>query len=128
MVEGYQALMHEQAQGQNVSCTNAKGQDVDSVKEEEQDIYDRIDESRHGQAYKAETLPIWLKDLSVSEVSELLSKLRLSHYADMFAEQGVDGNLLSELDETDMKDLGIKSSFHRKKLMKFIQKGWTPKE
>lgn len=129
VAEGYQAIIHWQAQGQqNISCTNTKGQYTDLVKVEEQHIYERIDELRHGQADKAETVPTWLKDLSVSEVSELLSKLRLNHYVDKFAEQGVDGNLLSELDDTDMQDLGIKSSFHRKKLMMFIQKGWTPKE
>lgn len=68
-----------------------------------------------------------LKDLSVSEVCQWLTKLGLSQYIDTFEQESVDGKLLLDLDTEMMQDLGISNSVHRKKLIKFIQDGWIPK-
>ncbi|XP_078364998.1 uncharacterized protein LOC144649386 [Oculina patagonica] len=69
-----------------------------------------------------------LKDISVSEVSGWLMKLGLSAYVDRFVEESIDGNFLLELDTEMMQYLGISNPLHKKKLMMFIQKGWTPKK
>ena len=69
-----------------------------------------------------------LKDISVSEVSGWLTKLGLSEYVDRFVEESIDGNFLLELDTEMMQYLGISNPLHKKKLMMFIQKGWTPKK
>ena len=68
-----------------------------------------------------------LKGISVSEVSEWLRKLGLSQYVSLFGEEMVDGATLLELDEEMMQCIGIKNALHRKKLLMFIQRGWTPK-
>ena len=69
-----------------------------------------------------------LEGISVSEVSEWLRKLGLSQYVDLFAEEVVDGAMLLELNEKMMEEIGIKSGLHRKKLLMFIERGWTPKQ
>ncbi|XP_078367440.1 uncharacterized protein LOC144651381 [Oculina patagonica] len=69
-----------------------------------------------------------LKDISVSEVSGWLMKLGLSAYVDRFVKESIDGNFLLELDTEMMQYLGISNPLHKKKLMMFIQKGWTPKK
>ena len=52
-----------------------------------------------------------------SEVVELLSRLRLDQYAERFIEEAVNGELLGELEEEDLKELGVVSSLHRRKLL-----------
>lgn len=68
-----------------------------------------------------------LKEITVNEVCEWLTKLGLAQYIETFVQESVDGKLLLDLDEEMMKDLGISSSLHRKKLTKFIKDGWIPK-
>ncbi|KAI6660430.1 hypothetical protein LOD99_14016 [Oopsacas minuta] len=57
-----------------------------------------------------------------NEVAELLCRLRLDKYADRFLEEGVNGELLAELEEEEMKELGVMSSLHRKKLLLVAKK------
>ena len=57
-----------------------------------------------------------------SEVVELLSRLRLDQYADRFTEEAVNGELLGELEEDDLKELGVASGLHRRKLMLVAKK------
>lgn len=57
-----------------------------------------------------------------SEVVELLARLRLDQYAERFVEEGVNGELLGELEEEDLKELGVGSSLHRRKLMLVAKK------
>ena len=68
-----------------------------------------------------------LKGISVHDVGEWLAKLGMSQYKDAFAEDFVDGDLLSELDNEMLQSLGVDNPLHQKKLMKFIYEGWTPK-
>ena len=56
------------------------------------------------------------------EVGELLYKLKLEKYIDRFIEEGVNGELLGELEEVDLKELGVESSLHIKKLLLVAKK------
>ena len=68
-----------------------------------------------------------LPNLSVSEVSELLRKLGLNKYVKSFVQEDVDGTMLLEMDDEMMQCIGIDNALHRKKLLMFIERGWTPK-
>lgn len=68
-----------------------------------------------------------LQNLSVSEVSEWLIKLGLNQYVKLFVKEDVDGTMLLEMDDEMMQCIGIVNALHRKKLLMFIQRGWTPK-
>ena len=68
-----------------------------------------------------------LQNLSVSEVSEWLIKLGLNQYVKLFVKEVVDGTMLLEMDDEMMQCIGINNALHRKKLLMFIQRGWTPK-
>ena len=57
-----------------------------------------------------------------SEVGELLYRLKLERYTDRFLEEGVNGEFLGELEEVDMKELGVESSLHRRKLLLIAKK------
>ena len=57
----------------------------------------------------------WMIDLDV-----WLRELGLAEYADLFAENGVDAELLPELTNEDLKDLGVARLADRKRLMKAI--------
>ena len=55
--------------------------------------------------------------VTVSDVCEWLKKIGMSQYADKFEEEGVDGELLVELDKEDLPDLGVEKPLHQKKLL-----------
>ena len=46
----------------------------------------------------------------------------MSQYVDMFKSGEVNGELLAELDDEALKDLGVGNSFHRKKILLKIKK------
>ena len=56
------------------------------------------------------------------EVVELLRRLRLEKYTEKFSEESVNGELLTELEDEDLKELGVGSSLHRKKLLLVAKK------
>ena len=64
--------------------------------------------------------------MTVSEVSQFLSHFRFGDYVEVFAENEVDGSLLSSLDDEELKSLGL-NAFQCKKLKKLVS-GWRPKE
>jgi hypothetical protein len=53
--------------------------------------------------------------------SEFLTSLGLDQYQASFEENGIDVDVLVELEESDLKDLGVKLLGHRKKLMRAIR-------
>ncbi len=53
-------------------------------------------------------------------IAQWLDSLGLGHLAQTFAENGVDEDLLSEITNDDLKDLGAARLAHRKKLLKAI--------
>ena len=61
-------------------------------------------------------------NITDSEVAELLYKLKLERYAERFVEEGVNGEFLGELEEVDLKELGVESSLHRRKLLLVAKK------
>ncbi len=55
------------------------------------------------------------------DVSEWLEKLDLGQYASSFIENDIDTQLLTQLTDTDLKELGISSLGHRKKILGAIE-------
>ena len=54
-------------------------------------------------------------------------KLGLNQYVKLFVKEVVDGTMLLEMDDEMMQCIGINNALHRKKLLMFIERGWTPK-
>ncbi len=54
------------------------------------------------------------------DVEELLTSLGLSEYAGAFAENAIDGDVLADLTDADLKDLGVHALGHRKKILKAV--------
>ena len=62
-------------------------------------------------------------------IREFLAEHGLEKYTEAFEENGIDIEILPELEESDLADLGIKMLGHRKKLMKAIRmQGSSSKE
>ena len=57
---------------------------------------------------------------AVSTIVEWLGSLGLSEYAQRFAENDVDQDILRELTDQDLKDLGVSSLGHRRKMLRAI--------
>ena len=56
----------------------------------------------------------------MQEVSDWLEKLGLRQYAQRFAENDVDFSILDDLTDQDLKELGVASLGHRRKLLRAI--------
>ena len=54
-------------------------------------------------------------------IRQFLTELGLERYADSFEENGIEVEILPELEEADLPDLGVKLLGHRKKLMRAIR-------
>ena len=80
---------------------------------------------QHEEMYQAiAKYPTDLSKLTVTEVSRLLHNLGMGNYAEMFAEEMVDGDMLSSMNAENLQSLNL-SPFHIKKLLKFVG-GWRP--
>ena len=80
---------------------------------------------QHEEMYQAiAKYPTDLSKLSVTEVSRLLHNLGMGNYAEMFAAEMVDGDMLSSMNAETLQSLNL-SPFHATKLAKFIG-GWRP--
>lgn len=66
-----------------------------------------------------------VKSMSVEGLAKVLRGLNMDKHADQFIENQVDGSLLCELEEDELKDLGL-NKFEIKKLFRYKQ-GWRPK-
>src|ERR1700732_1531130 len=60
------------------------------------------------------------RELQVQDIADWLSSLGLSEYEERFAQNHTDGTVLRDLTEQDLKDLGVSSIGHRRKLMRAI--------
>lgn len=67
-----------------------------------------------------------VEKLSIDEIVQKLKELKLDKHAKAFREQGVDGKLALELDDTILKEDFKFSKFEILKFMKFIQTGHIP--
>ncbi|XP_069954245.1 protein bicaudal C homolog 1 isoform X5 [Cherax quadricarinatus] len=56
-----------------------------------------------------------------SDITSVLTDLQLEQYIDVFAVQEVDLNMFLTLDDTDLKELGIKIFGHRKRILMAIK-------
>ena len=54
------------------------------------------------------------------DISEWLTELGLDEYAELFAENKIDVEILPEISEGDLKDIGVPLG-HRKKVMRAIR-------
>ena len=61
-----------------------------------------------------------LRSLSVTQVSKLLTSLGMEEHVDQFKREDIDGDLLADMNDACLEDLGMKKSLHRLKLKKFI--------
>src|SRR6476469_3717429 len=57
---------------------------------------------------------------AMQQVADWLEKLGLGQYAQRFAENDIDFALLTKLNDTDLKELGVTSLGHRKRLLEAI--------
>ena len=55
----------------------------------------------------------------MQQITEWLEKLGLSEYAQRFAENGIDPDVLPDLTDQDLKDLGVVLG-HRRKMLRAI--------
>ena len=60
--------------------------------------------------------------LTVDDIAEFLKKIKLGHLAGLFRENDVNGGLLRELSDDDLKDLGIENGFQRRKIISRFNK------
>merc|ERR1719397_275437 len=74
---------------------------VDSIEEESRDL---------------EPVEQW----SVEDTARWLSEVKLEQYCNAFMENDIDGKSLVELNEADLRDLGIRSLGHRKSFMRHL--------
>lgn len=78
-------------------------------------------------AKEAQQVEVSPGKLSVADVQRLLTALNLQQYSKAFRDEQVDGGLLLELDDSSLQsDLGMKSSLHRKKLLRTMQGRGAP--
>src|ERR1700683_521170 len=56
----------------------------------------------------------------MQEIADWLKSLGMSEYAQRFAENDVDCTILSDLTDQDLKDIGVASLGHRRKLLRAI--------
>ena len=62
----------------------------------------------------------------MEQVADWLEKLGLGQYAHRFAENDIDFALLVKLSDADLKELGVSSLGHRKRLLEAIGEGTAP--
>jgi len=67
-----------------------------------------------------------LKTLSEVAVGQLLDAMNLSRYKKKFGEEQIDGELLTSLGDTELKELGVESSLHRLRLKKLALGVYSP--
>ena len=67
----------------------------------------------------------FLKTLTDETVGTLLDAMNLSKYKAKFLAEQVDGELLSSLGQSELRELGIESGLHQLKLLKLIQGNYS---
>ena len=62
----------------------------------------------------------YLKTMDVESVLQLLSDMNLTEYKDSFQREQVDGELMADLSQEELEDLGVTKKIHQKRLLKLI--------
>ena len=60
--------------------------------------------------------------LTVVDITEFLKEIKLGHLAGLFSKNDVNGGLLIELSDDDLKDLGVENGFQRRKIISMFKK------
>ena len=55
--------------------------------------------------------------LTKEDIRRYLQVIKLDEYIELFLENDIDGQLLFDLTEVELKDIGIINAFHRKKII-----------
>jgi hypothetical protein len=63
----------------------------------------------------------------MQEIADWLKSLGMAEYAQRFAENDVDCTILGDLTDQDLKDLGVVSLGHRRKLLRAIAASRLPR-
>jgi hypothetical protein len=63
----------------------------------------------------------------MQQVTSWLEKLGMSEYAQRFADNDIDFSILGDLTDQDLKDLGVASLGHRRKILRAIAELDRPK-
>ena len=63
----------------------------------------------------------FLRTLTDEDVARLLDSMNLSRYKERFLAEQVDGELLSSLRQSELRELGVESGLHQLKLLKLVQ-------
>jgi len=84
------------------------------------------DGARSNESSVESTHRVWLDDLSVSGVGEILKKLKLGNYVHKFADDMVSGSIVGEFDEDLLKEEYNLRKIEVIRLMKFIRTGHIP--
>ena len=62
-----------------------------------------------------------LRSLDKATILELLDAMNLGVYKDAFAKEFIDGEVLSEIDNGMLRELGVQNSLHRMRLMRIVR-------
>ena len=57
------------------------------------------------------------RTLSVDDILEFLKGIELADLTELFSENDVDGRLLIQLSDNDLKELGVANGFNRRKIV-----------
>ena len=57
----------------------------------------------------------------MQQIADWLKKLGMSEYTDRFVENHIDESIIRELTDQDLKDLGVVSLGHRRKMLRAIR-------
>ena len=58
------------------------------------------------------------KSMSEDDVGMFLRQIELAEYVTLFSQNDIDGEMLIDLDQEDLKNLGISNTFHQKKIIR----------
>jgi len=91
--------------------------DADKWNSIREQIIEAVDERAQAESWNNKPLEEW----SLEDILQWLKDKNLWQYCDSFKENDIDGPNLLELNETDLRDLGITSIGHRKVFMRHLK-------
>jgi len=89
--------------------------------------YEEVQEANVTPGGSVEEPTISIRDLSVQDVADRLREIHLDAFVDSFQRQGIDGTLLSHVDEEMLTSDFAMTRFQARKLMLNVKKGWRPR-
>ena len=62
-----------------------------------------------------------VEGISKDDVGTFLRQIELAEYVTLFSENDIDGEMLIDLNQEDLKNMGISNTFHQKKIIRKFQ-------